>query len=111
MLCVHFYEFGIKVRLRAVGLAWLPVVSETFFSNAQKLGTLESFIFLFFFSPERLTRLFSLKEDIKPFPDRKMINLPIFDNFFRPYDILAKTRSRMTTAIMNDAGCSCARTT
>lgn len=57
-------------------------------------------------SPQRLTRLLSLKEHIKPFPDSKMVNLLTFDNFFRPYDILAKTCSRMTTAIMNDAGCS-----
>ena len=60
-------------------------------------------------SPQRLTRLLSLKEHIKPFPDRRMVNLLTFDNFFRPYDILAKTRCRMTTAIMNDAGCSLTR--
>ena len=77
---------------------------EKFFSYSQKIGTLESFIFLFFFSAEKLTRLFSLKEDIKPFPDRKMIKSLTFENFFRHYDIPAKTRSRMTTAIMNEAG-------
>ena len=103
MLCVHFYEFGIKVRLGAVGLAWLPVMCETFFRTLKN--------FRLFFSPERLTRLFSLREDIKSFPNRKMVNLLTSDNFFHPYDTLAQPCSRMTTAIMNDAGCSRARTT
>ena len=57
-----------------------------------------------FFSPEKLARLFFLKE-VKPSPDCKMIKL---DNLF-----FAKTRSRMRTTIaffrQNDAG-SCART-
>ena len=34
-----------------------------------------------FFLPERLERLFSLK-DVKPFPDRKMIKLLTFNTLF-----------------------------
>ena len=48
-----------------------------------------------------LVRLFPLKE-VKPSADRyKMIKILTFDNLFSPvrvYDILAKTRSRMTIA-------------
>ena len=47
---------------------------------------------LYFLSGGKLSQLFLLKE-VKPIPDRKMITC------FRHYDILATTRSRMTTAI------------
>ena len=64
----------------------------------------------FFFLPENLSMLSLLKE-VKPSPDENMIKLQTFDNLFprvRHYDILAKTRSRMTTATsfsrQNDAG-------
>ena len=55
--------------------------------------------FYSFFSPEKLVRLFILKE-VKPSPDNKLIRLLTFDNLFPPlYDMLAKTRSGSTTAI------------
>ena len=63
----------------------------------------------YFFSQKKLARLFILKE-VKLSPNDKMIKLHTFDNLFPPptNDIRAKTRSRMTTAIMfsrqNDAG-------
>ena len=54
-----------------------------------------------------LARLFKLK-DVKPSPDIKMINFFLLISCFRQYDILAKTRSGMTKAIiffrLNDAG-------
>ena len=61
-----------------------------------------------FFLPEYLVRFFFLKK-VKPFPDCKMIKLlQIKTPCFCHYDNLAKTRSRMTTAIassrQNDAG-------
>ena len=62
-----------------------------------------------FFSQKKLARLFILKE-VKLSPNGKMMKLHTFDNLFPPptNDIRAKTRSRMTTAIMfcrqNDAG-------
>ena len=48
-------------------------------------------------------------KEVTPLPDRKMIKLLTFDIlFFRHFDILAKTRSRVTTATafsrQNDAG-------
>ena len=49
-----------------------------------------------FFSPEKLAGLFLLKE-IKTSPDRKKIKFLTFATCFLRYDILAKTRSRMTT--------------
>ena len=55
--------------------------------------------------------MLSLLKEVKPSPDENMIKLQTFDNLFlrvRHYDILAKTRSRMTTATsfsrQNDAG-------
>ena len=52
--------------------------------------------------------MLSLLKEVKPCPDGKMIKFLTFDNLFRHYDILAKTRSRTTTAItfsrQNDAG-------
>ena len=60
------------------------------------------------FSPQRLVRLFILRV-VKPSPDSKMIKTSyILITCSRHYDILAKTRSRMTTVITfsreNDAG-------
>ena len=47
-------------------------------------------------------------KEVTPPPDRKMIKLLTFDILFSPFDILAKTRSRVTTATtfsrQNDAG-------
>ena len=66
--------------------------------------------FTVFFSPETLAQLFLLKK-VKPFPERRIIKRPTFDNLFPP---LRNFRRRMTTAItfsrQNDAG-SRARTT
>ena len=50
-----------------------------------------------------------LVKEVTPSPDRKTIKLLTFDNLFPPhFDILAKTRSRVTTATsfsrQNDAG-------
>ena len=60
-----------------------------------------------FFSPKKLARLFMLKE-VKPSPDSKIENFLHLITCCRYYDILAKTRSRTTTAItfsrQNDAG-------
>ena len=61
-----------------------------------KKDTSESFILLF--SPKKLVRLFILKE-VKPSPDSRMIKLLTLITFSRHYDILAKTRGRMTMAI------------
>ena len=58
------------------------------------------------FSTSKVSTVILLKEVI-PSPDRKMIKLLTFENFFRHKDI-AKTRSRMTLTIafscQNDAG-------
>ena len=51
-----------------------------------------------FDSPEKLALLPSMKK-VKPPPDRKMTKLQDLITCFRNYDILAKTCSRMTTAI------------
>ena len=57
-------------------------------------------------SPENLTLLSSLKE-VKPSPDHNLIKLVTFNNLFPPLRLLAKTRTRKTTAItfscQNDA--------
>ena len=37
-------------------------------------------------------------KEVTPSPDGKVIKLLTFDNLFPPLDILAKTRSRVTTA-------------
>ena len=45
--------------------------------------------------------MLSLLKEVKPSPDENMIKLQTFDNLFPRVghcDILAKTRSRMTTA-------------
>ena len=63
----------------------------------KKKDTAESFI-LIFFSPQKLVRLFILKE-VKPSLDRKMIKFTHLVTCSRHYDILAKSRCRMTTAI------------
>ena len=59
------------------------------------------------FSLEKLA-LLPLVKEVAPSPDCKMIKLLTFDNSFRNFDILAKTRSRVTTATtfsrQNDAG-------
>ena len=62
----------------------------------------------YYFSQKKLARLFILNEG-KPSPNSRMIKLLTIDNLFpRHFDILAKTRGRMTTAItfsrQNDAG-------
>ena len=82
---------------------------ESVLGSLKKIDT-PSFISLF--SPEKLTRLFSLKE-VKPSSDPKVIRLQTFDNLIisvTMYSIFAKTRSRITTAItfsrQNDAGSS-----
>ena len=54
---------------------------------------------LYFFSLEKLA-LLSLLEEIKRCPDRIVIKpLLTFDNLFPPYRHLAKTPTKMTTAI------------
>ena len=76
---------------------------------SQKKDTPESFILLFL--TKKVSTLGIYTEGgylTKPSPDSKMIKLLTFDNLFPPlYDILAKTRRRMTTAItfsrQNDA--------
>ena len=59
------------------------------------------------FPPEKLA-LLPLVKEVTPSPDRKMIKLLTFDNLFSHFDILAKTRSRMTAAttfsLQSDAG-------
>ena len=61
----------------------------------------------YFLTPKKLVRLFILKE-VKPSPDSWMIKVLHLVTCSRHYDILAKTRRRMTTAIMfsrqNDTG-------
>ena len=71
----------------------------------KKKETPESLILLF--SQKRLVRLLILKQ-VKPPPSSKMIKPLTLTTSFRHYDILAKTRSRMTTATtfsrQNEAG-------
>ena len=66
---------------------------EVFFAYSQNRYIKESFIVLF--SPEKLARLFLLKE-FKPSPDRKTRKLPTVHNLLPA--ILTKTRSRKMTA-------------
>ena len=67
--------------------------------------TAESFIVLFF--ARKVTTVILMKR-VMPSSDRKMLRLLSFNITFRHYAIVAKTRSRMTTAIkfsrQNDAG-------
>ena len=49
------------------------------------------------FSLEKLAP-FPLVKVVTPSPDRQVIKLLTFDNLLPPLDILAKTRSRVTTA-------------
>ena len=60
------------------------------------------------FFPTKKLALLSLLKEVEPSPDCKMLKLLTFDNLFPPYDILAKTRSKITTATtlsrQNDAG-------
>ena len=76
-----------------------------FFAYSQNIDTLEFFIVLF--SPEKLAMLSFLKE-VKTSLDCKMRKHLTLDKLYPHYDILAKTRSRMTTATtfsrQNDAG-------
>ena len=75
---------------------WLKVFSRILKKTPEQ-DTPESFIVLVD-SPEKLA-LFSILKEVKPCFHHKMIKLPTFDNVFRHYDILAKTRSGMTTAL------------
>ena len=74
------------------------------FVRVLKKDTPENFTINLLFSPKKLAGLFILK-DVKPSPDSRMIKRK---NCSRHFDILTKTRSRMTTAITfsreNDAG-------
>ena len=74
-----------------------------------KKDTLESFILLLFTKKDH-TVIYT-ERSYKPSPNSRMIKRLTIDNLFpRHFDILAKTRSRMTTAItfsrQNDAGSS-----
>ena len=53
--------------------------------------------FFVLFSPEKLA-LLSLWKGVAPSPDYKMLKFLTFDNFFRHYGTLVKTRCRMMTA-------------
>lgn len=57
------------------------------------------FVCFFFFSPKK-SSLLSLLREVKPSPDRKIIKPLTFDTLSHQYNILAKTRSRMTMAFM-----------
>ena len=57
------------------------------------------YCFFFFFSPKKLS-LLSLLKEVKPSPDHKIIKPLTFENLSHQCNILAKTRSRMTMAIM-----------
>ena len=73
-------------------------------------GQQEKLHFNFFFSPEKLTRLF-LSNEVKPSPDRKT-EVQTFDNLF-PHDILAKhveVRRRLPRFPAKTDACSRART-
>ena len=79
-------------------------------SALRSLKKIDTPSFISLFSPEKLTRLFLLKE-VKPSSDPKVIRLQTFDNLIisvTMYSIFAKTRSRITTAItfsrQNDVG-------
>ena len=56
---------------------------RVFFAHSQNVGTPEIFIFLFFFLPQKLTRLF-LSKEVKPSSDPKIIKLFTFDYLFPP---------------------------
>ena len=78
----------------------------SFFAYSQKIDTPESFIALFFLS-KKLAQSTFLKK-ISVLPVAKRLNRLTVDKSVRHYDILAKTRSKMTTTItfsrQNDAG-------
>ena len=57
---------------------WLNVFFRSYF---QKIDTLKASFY--FFIPEKLIRLFLLKE-IKPSPDRQIVKLLSFDNLYPP---------------------------
>ena len=78
---------------------WLQVFSR--FLKTTDTDTPEASLYFFFFSPEKLAML-------SFFEPRKMLKLLTFDNqCFRHHDILAKSRSGMTTSFtfsrQNDA--------
>ena len=69
-----------------------------------KKDTAESVVVLF--SPQKLVRLFPLKE-VKPSPDRLMIKFLTFDTCFHHYNIFVNTRRMATAATFsrqNDVG-------
>ena len=86
----------------------MRTTSRTKFDFELKKKTPQKVLF-YFFSPEDLA-LLTLLRKVKPFLNHKMIKLLTFGNLFPPLhsDILAKTCSRVTTAItfsrQNDAG-------
>ena len=73
-----------------------------------KKNQIEALWGVFFFSLKKLVRLFNILKEVKHSPDGKIIKLVTFHYYFSHYDIFAKTRGRMTTAItlsrQNDAG-------
>ena len=76
------------------------IIDLKYFSrNRKKMTPRKASFYLFFlFSPKKFARLF-LSNEVTPSPDCKMIKLTTFDTpvtYFCHYDILAKTRSRMT---------------
>ena len=114
----HDISFRLNVPEREEEGIWLYV-----FPRILKIYTPRKASF-YHFLPEKLA-LLTLVEEATPSPDRKMIKLPTFDKLFpnlvsrekrsgdevacfRDFDILAKIRSRVTTAItfsrQNDAG-------
>ena len=72
---------------------------ELFHIFSKNIHPRKLYCFCFFFSPKKLS-LLSLLREVKSSPDRKIIKPPTFDTLSHQYNILAKPRSRMTTAIM-----------
>ena len=68
--------------------------------------SLKKDILVYFCSPQKLVRLFPLKE-VKPSPDRLMIKFLTFDTCFHHYNIFVNTRRMATAATFsrqNDVG-------
>ena len=71
---------GLVTKTEAFGYDCEDEILLKFFSRILKNYTSRK-ASLYFFSPEKLARLFLLKE-VKPSPDCKMIKIPTFDDFF-----------------------------
>lgn len=73
---------------------------EVFSRILKKQSPQKALLFVFFFFSPKKSSLLSLLREVKPSPDRKIIKPLTFDTLSHQYNILAKTRSKMTMAFM-----------